>query len=280
MDDPFKIDGPALVSFSGGRTSAYMLYRILQAHGGKLPPDVVCCFANTGAEMPFTLDFVRNCGEAWNVDVVWLEYRHRLPEGKTRRVRWSERVSYATASRHKEPFTMLLGSKRIVPDRSRRFCTEELKVNTINRYLAKELGWTGWKNIVGFRADESVRVMKKKNEEAANPSRATSVFPLAEAGIQKLDVLRFWRAQPFDLQLDKDGDGGNCDGCFMFSAERLGRMFVKYPERMEWWATQERTLGTKTMRPGQSYDDIRQTALNQGTLAWDDAAPCEMGCGL
>lgn len=45
-----------------------MLWRILQAHGGTLPDDIVVCFANTGREMPATLDFVRDIGERWDVD--------------------------------------------------------------------------------------------------------------------------------------------------------------------------------------------------------------------
>lgn len=35
MTNPFHIDGPAVVSFSGGRTSGLMLYRILDAWGGQ-----------------------------------------------------------------------------------------------------------------------------------------------------------------------------------------------------------------------------------------------------
>ena len=34
MDNPYRLTGPAVVSFSGGRTSGMMLYHIIQAHGG------------------------------------------------------------------------------------------------------------------------------------------------------------------------------------------------------------------------------------------------------
>ena len=75
--NPYVINEPAVISFSGGRTYAYMLYKILEAHGGTLPDHVKVCFANTGKEMPETLDFVRDCGEQWGVDIVWLECRAR-----------------------------------------------------------------------------------------------------------------------------------------------------------------------------------------------------------
>ncbi len=71
MTDPYLIEGPALISFSGGRTSAYLLKHVLDAYGGTLPNNVIACFANTGKEMPQTLDFVRDCGQR-------LERPHRL----------------------------------------------------------------------------------------------------------------------------------------------------------------------------------------------------------
>lgn len=69
MVDPYKIAGPAIVSFSGGRTSAYMLYQIVIAHNGALPDDVRVCFANTGKERVETLDFVFACSHWFGVDV-------------------------------------------------------------------------------------------------------------------------------------------------------------------------------------------------------------------
>lgn len=55
--DPFKITEPTCISFSGGRTSAYMLWRVLQSNGG-LPKEAIVCFANTGKEDEATLQFV------------------------------------------------------------------------------------------------------------------------------------------------------------------------------------------------------------------------------
>ena len=57
-NDPFRIDSPTCISFSGGRTSAYMLWRVLMAHGGHLPDEAIVCFANTGKEDEATLRFV------------------------------------------------------------------------------------------------------------------------------------------------------------------------------------------------------------------------------
>ena len=69
MSNPYKIEGPALISFSGGRTSAFMLWNILQAHGGVLPDDIYVTFANTGKEAPETLDFVHEIEQKWDVKI-------------------------------------------------------------------------------------------------------------------------------------------------------------------------------------------------------------------
>ena len=73
-------DGNVLISFSGGRTSGYMLHRILEANRD-LPDRVKVLFANTGREMPGTLDFVHNIEKNWGVDITWLEYS-RAPSNR------------------------------------------------------------------------------------------------------------------------------------------------------------------------------------------------------
>lgn len=84
MTSPYLIEGPALISFSGGRTSGYMLWHILDAHGGALPADVHVCFANTGKEREETLRFVHDCETHWGVRIHWLEWRRPNVPKRTR----------------------------------------------------------------------------------------------------------------------------------------------------------------------------------------------------
>ena len=247
-----------------------MLRRILDAHAGTLPEDVLVCFANTGREMPATLDFIARCGAEWNVPIRWLEYRHR--PGKHLYVE----VSHDSASRAGEPFDALLAAKSIVPDPFRRFCTEELKIRTIRRFIREQRGWTSWLHVVGLRADETARVEKMARKANDMPYAA----PLYVAGVQVLDVWRFWRAQPFDLELAGPHEG-NCDGCFMKSSNTLGRMFREHPDRMAWWVEAEKAgRAVKTMVHGRSYAEIQRVARDQGTLPWNDGTPCDEAlCG-
>jgi 3'-phosphoadenosine 5'-phosphosulfate sulfotransferase (PAPS reductase)/FAD synthetase len=104
-----RIEGPALISFSGGRTSAFMLHEILRAYDGQLPPDVVVAFANTGKEREETLRFVHECGSRWAVKVHWLEWRDDPAS--------FEVVGFNSASRDGEPFAEMIRQKAAPPER-------------------------------------------------------------------------------------------------------------------------------------------------------------------
>ena len=119
---PEKFDCPTLISFSGGRTSGYMLYKILESYDGVLPDDVHVTFANTGKEMPETLDFINDCAVNWNVNVRWLE----LDIQDERPIYRTKEVTYETASRNGEPFDMLIKKKPFLPNPVTRFCSSKI----------------------------------------------------------------------------------------------------------------------------------------------------------
>ena len=111
--NPYYIDGPTSISFSGGRTSGFMLWQILQAHGGKLPDDVVVCFQNTALEHPKTYEFIRDVEQKWQVPIVWLELvvNKTVDDEDTNRgtrVYWYKKVDFCTAAKAGEPFRDLI----------------------------------------------------------------------------------------------------------------------------------------------------------------------------
>lgn len=239
MRDPFKIDSPTCISFSGGRTSAYMLWRVLQANG-KLPTEAVVLFANTGKEDEATLRFVQACSERWGVQITWLEWQD-AEEPRDR----LQMVDFPSAARNGEPFEALIRKKNYLPNPVTRFCTVDLKIKPFANYCRHHLGWDEWDNMVGIRADEPRRVSKIR----ANPSDGMKgihrLMPLADAGVTRQDVAQFWAQQPFDLALPNIGGvtyHGNCDLCFLKGASQIMSLIAERPERAVWWAKQEGSI--------------------------------------
>lgn len=222
------INGPTVISFSGGRTSGLMLYRILQAHDGKLPDDVVVIFTNTGKERVETLDFIARCGTEWNVPIVWLE---RRAGGEV------EIVSHNAASRDGEPFEQLIRDRKFLPTAVTWFCTVALKVRPVSWYCTEILGWERWDSMIGLRADEPRRVERMCGRNDSNKDRFKGRAPLADLGITVADVMQFWSWQPFDLQLESYQ--GNCDLCFLKNRKRLRQIMYEDPHLADWWIRME-----------------------------------------
>ena len=239
LSDPYILPaGKVQIAFSGGRTSAYMLRKIMDANPGMIGnPDVVVTFQNTGREMLETLDFVQEVGARWGVPVVWLEYLPSAPHFQV--------VSHNSAARNGEPFDALIDKKKYLPNQQTRFCTTELKIRTAKRYLVS-LGWKRWANATGIRADEPHRLNKP-----APKDRWTTWNPLADDGVSRHDVAAFWQAQPFDLRLPNVGGNcwlGNCDGCFLKSEAHVASFAREFPERAAWWEAAEARI--KIAQPG------------------------------
>jgi len=247
MSNPFKITGPTCISFSGGRTSAFMLYKVLEAYDMSLPDDVKVLFANTGKEMPETLAFVKACSERWNVPIIWLEYKYDEDTHNRFKV-----VTPETAARNGEPFAEMIdqNGKPFLPNPVMRICTVRLKIDPFHRYL-KSIGWDEWDNFVGIRADEQRRVSKIRAEPSGGRSGIHRLMPLADAGVTKEIVGQFWREQSFDLELPNNNGvtmHGNCDLCFLKPVQQIATLIAEKPDRAVWWAEMEARVESKTGR--------------------------------
>lgn len=281
MIDPFKIDSPTAISFSGGRTSGYMLWRVLQSNEGTLPNEAVVCFANTGKEEEETLRFVRDCSAYWNVPIVWLEYRSDEQGFAV--------VDFETASRNGEPFEAIIKKRNYLPNPVTRFCTVELKIRVIYKYL-KSLGMLddGLDMMVGIRADESRRVAKMRNGRNSESAKITNIVPLADAGVTVRDVGDFWAAQSFNLELPTYNGrtlAGNCDLCFLKPAGQVASLIREKPVRAVWWAKMEalalasKPSGAVFRSDRPSYAAMARNAENQADMFDKDEEAIACFCG-
>jgi len=279
---PFKLTGPTCLSFSGGRTSAFMLWLTIQAN---TPEDIerwlLVCFANTGKEDEATLRFVRECARRWNIRIVWLEYRN----DEARFVI----VDFATASRDGEPFEAIIRKRQYLPNPVTRFCTSELKIRTMHRYL-RSLGWVDWDQFIGLRADEQRRVAKiRARGHSTETVHETMCMPLADASLTVHDVGAFWSAQPFNLELDTFNGRtleGNCDLCFLKPMAQRLSIIKKRPEAAVFWIRME-SLGLASKPEGAvfnkdtpSYARLARYAEEQVDMfydAQDDMLACFCG---
>lgn len=262
MRNPFLIDEPTVISFSGGRTSAYLLWRVLQANKG-LPKDAIVCFANTGKEEEATLEFVRDCSANWDVPIHWLEYRDNFQK--------FEEVTFDTASRNGEPFEQIILKKKYLPNPITRFCSEELKGKTIERFL-KSIDMLDATVMVGVRADEPRRIGKLRERGLS--------LPLVDAEISQSHVQLFWKNNEFDLSLVfRNGITalGNCDLCFLKGPNQILSLVKDKPERAVWWAKMEEKIGATFRSDRPSYSTMHKYVGQQIDMFNDESISCFCG---
>ena len=208
-----------LVSFSGGKTSAYMAQRIKRENK---TDNLFFVFANTGQEREETLEFVERCDKEYGLNVVWVEAVVASDKGTGTR---HKIVDFKTASRDGEPFESVM-KKYGISNKSYPHCTRELKLAPINTW-AKDNIKGEYKTVIGIRIDEVRRVKGQKNIE----------YPLIGWKIDKYEINEFWRKQYFTLYLEEHQ--GNCKRCFKKSLKKLIRLvdedksMFNFPLRME-----------------------------------------------
>jgi hypothetical protein len=212
-------------TFSGGRTSAFMGLLLKELPKYK-DFDKIFIFANTGKEMPETLDFINRCDKEWNLNIVWLEadVQDKKGIGTTFKI-----VDFETASRNGEPFENML-NKYPLPNNMASNCTRELKQRPIEKYV-KSLGYKEVYTAMGIRYDE-------RHRESNTAKEQNIIYPLIyDLQVDSKFIRNWWDRQTFDLKL-KDYEG-NCDLCFKKSLKKRLTIIKERPNVSDWWLRME-----------------------------------------
>lgn len=213
------------VSFSGGRTSAYMCWWLLKFMGHIY--NFIFVFANTGQEHEKTLEFVNECDKHFGLNLFWIEAvtHYGKRKGCTHKI-----VNYETASRKGGPFEAVI-KKYGIPNKQFPHCNRELKLNPIFSFK-RSLGFrSDHQMAVGIRVDEIDRIGPKAKEHGC-------VHPLIKWNpTTKAEIRHWWAAQEFDLEVPEHL--GNCVTCWKKSIRKLMTVAKNEPERFKFFNQME-----------------------------------------
>ena len=212
---PYRIpdDGVfRVLNVSGGRSSGFLLYEVLKAHDGKLPPRTIAAFTNTGLEREETYEFLDRMSRYWSVPILWLEYRYNRDAagGSKDPKNQVHVVNFKTASRKGEPFESLIRGKRMLPNVVTRMCTSELKVKTLRRYLWRtyRINRKQYISVLGIRYDEPRRWVKKYT--AAHKLRNKTMGQFSKRWDYHLLTQIAETVNPLPIDLADDEEGISC----------------------------------------------------------------------
>ena len=214
------------VSFSGGRTLAYMCWWLLDNKADEY--DLRFVFANTGLEHENTLDFVDRCDREWGLNLTWVEAVTSMEHGVgvTHKV-----VNYETAARNGEPFEQFIRFAGI-PNAAYNQCSERLKAMPMEHYRQSQGFTRKHPTAIGIRADEIDRMSPTAKENGL-------VYPLILwTQTTKAEIRHWWAQQPFDLDLPEHL--GNCVTCWKKSDRKLLTIAKHEPERFAFMDRMER----------------------------------------
>ena len=260
------MDKHIVVSFSGGRTSAYMAKMLIDQHGLE---NVTCVFANTGSEHEKTLDFVHECDKRWGLNVIWLEAKVNH-EGRGRGFSTTYTVvDYESASRDNEPFEEVI-KKFGLANTKYLHCTRELKERPITAWTRDNYAKGGYNLAIGIRSDE----MDRQNLVAKVTRNIT--YPLIEMGKTISDVESYWESSSFDLGIPSYL--GNCVTCHKKADRKLFTIAMEDPSYFDWIIYAEDKYsqigsdqgGRKVYRKNRTARDIIFEANNTPFKPWED----------
>jgi hypothetical protein len=217
------------VSFSGGRTSAYMCWWLLNNKADEY--DFIFIFANTGLEHEKTLEFVDKCDKEWGLNLVWVEaiINPIKNKGTTSKV-----VNFETATRSDKLFRDMAAVYG-VPNKSYPHCNRELKIQAVQHYKTTIGLKRNHLTAIGMRGDEIDRMSPSAEEDGL-------IYPLISWHITyKPEVIHWWPTQSFDLEIKEHY--GNCLSCWKKSDRKLFTLAQDDPKLFDSFMAIEKDFG-------------------------------------
>lgn len=191
-----------VVSFSGGRTSAYLVHLMEQRRINE-DLDVRYIYMDTGAEHPKTYEFIKNVVSHFGINLTCLRVvvNPELGQGNSYEV-----IPVSEIKHDLEPWKAIV-KKYGLPYPAGAFCTREMKFNPVTKYCKDNFDeYTTW---IGIRVDEQNRLRLK---DGINYLADISDF-------EKDDINHWWSKQPFDLNIPEHL--GNCVFCIKKSVNKI-----------------------------------------------------------
>ena len=204
------------VSFSGGRTSAYLVHE-MEKRRKELGWKVEYVFMDTGAEHPKTYEFIKKVVNHFKINLTCLRIKvnPNLGKGNTYEVVGVDSLGHDLVAFGQ--FVKKYGTPSIITP----WCTSRMKADVADLYRNKKYGKGNYITWLGIRADERRRVGK-------NPY----IRYLAQISeFSKNDVISWWSKMPFDLEIEEHL--GNCVFCIKKGAGKLALAARDAPEQYE-----------------------------------------------
>ncbi|WP_333617285.1 phosphoadenosine phosphosulfate reductase family protein [Mixta calida] len=278
-----------VVSFSGGRTSAFLVRKMLE-----LDPKTEFIFMDTGAEHPKTYDFIREVVHNWKINLTCLRL---IPNDELGRANSYEVVDVADIQHDMIPWVRMM-KKYGLPYVTGPFCTDRMKLGPFRKYCNEKFGKGNYTTWLGMRADEPARIwgqeilsvlrrmkmddyeirilyqeLSEKGEQhqmveylsdrylldTVNARRISDRIMkmrglnqrfLAEVSdFDKEDILNWWKQQPFDLQIEEHL--GNCVFCIKKSLSKIALAMRDAPDLLTQFDAAIRSEGVREVSTGQ-----------------------------
>lgn len=138
-----------VISFSGGRTSAFMTLEVLKIH-----PNSEVIFMDTGAEHPKTYEFIRNFSRVFGIKITCIRV---VPNAQMRKASTYEQLTVDEIGPDLTPWKRML-NKYGHPYVGGAFCTDRMKTVPFTKYCDEKYGKGNYERWLGIRIDEPARM--------------------------------------------------------------------------------------------------------------------------